>query len=188
MTWHRDHLRLRDPERARRRRVAAHNKKQAELAAALAAAEAERRAAREARRAELDARRAKAQPERQRRSRVDWGELTEDSVVATMQVGWERGATVLAMRAAGLTFRAIGERLNVSSTRASQIAAKAQRERRWGRRSPVEVWMSRSVVWDVSQRERDQLCGTLGVLAFDTRRDWLIVATPSRAAIKRRAA
>jgi len=188
MTWHRDYLRLARPERARTRRVLAHFTKQAEFEAALVLAQAEARATSEARRAELDARRARAQPERQRRSRVDWAELTNDSVVATMQVAWERGATLLAMRAAGLTYRDIGERLNISASRASQIAEKAQHDRRHGRRSPVEVWMSRSVVWDVTRRERGYLCGTLDVLACDTRRDWLIVATSSPRSIKRRAA
>jgi len=175
-------------EQARQRRARAYDKQQDELAAALARAEAEWRAKREARRAELDARRARAQPPRQRRSRVDWEELTGDSVVATMQVAWERGATVLAMRAAGLTYTMIGERLCISGSRARQIAEKGESQRRRGHRSPVEVWMSRSVVWDMSQRERDQLCGTVGVLAFDNRRDWLIVATPPPRSTKRRAA
>jgi hypothetical protein len=54
------------------------------------------------------------------------------------RVSWERGFEAVTMREYGMTYRAIAEHYGVTPSRASQIVAKAERLRRWGKFPPSE--------------------------------------------------
>ena len=54
------------------------------------------------------------------------------------QACWDRGVAALDMRVSGMTYRAIAEHYGVTNERARQIVGKAERQRRWGHRPPVE--------------------------------------------------
>jgi hypothetical protein len=110
---------------------------------------------------------------RERRSNINWLEVTGERTVASRQMHWERRATALAMRKAGLTFRAIGKRLDVSGSRARQMVDQA--ERAHGKRSPGEVWMGEMKI--SADMRRWQLKAALDALAVvpkhDPESDWI---------------
>jgi hypothetical protein len=79
--------------------------------------------------------------ERSRRSRIDWSELIDNPVTVQRQIQWERRMTALAMRKAGLTYKAIGERMGITRSRARQVVWKASRT--WiNQESPAEAFMN----------------------------------------------
>jgi hypothetical protein len=86
--------------------------------------------------------------ERERRSRIKWAELIDDGYIVKRQIAWERRATALAMRNAGMTFTEIGDRFGgLSRGRAQQLVAHAERERsRPGRRSPAEAYFAEAPI------------------------------------------
>lgn len=83
----------------------------------------------------------KAIEHRTRRSRIDWSELLDNPVTVERQVQWERQTTALAMRQAGLTFRAIGARMGLSGSGAQQLVWRAEC-RKPGAVSPAEAYMN----------------------------------------------
>jgi hypothetical protein len=59
---------------------------------------------------------------------VSWSDVLP-SPIARQQGVWERAQSALRMRQAGLTYRAIGERLGISGSMARLLTPKARRER-----------------------------------------------------------
>jgi hypothetical protein len=158
--------------------------------------QARRRAAIEADRREFEARQqaiaerrqarlaAAAPPVLQRRSRTDWAELTGDGAVAKEQIAWERRQTVRQMRRAGMTYGEIGAHFGISTGRAQQMGASAERCANNPRhRSPVEAWMDKSARPDLGDAVRVRrgraraLVGTLNAFAYAPHRDWLLVGS-----------
>jgi hypothetical protein len=121
------------------REAEAKAKREAELKAQREAERARRRKA-DAERVIKAAERAAREP-RCRRSRIDWSELIDNPVTVERQIQWERHTTALAMRAAGLTYREIGERMGISRTRAAQMVDRASR-RKPNAVSPGEAFMN----------------------------------------------
>jgi hypothetical protein len=79
--------------------------------------------------------------ERSRRSRIDWSELIDNPMTVQRQIQWERRMTTLAMRKAGLTYKVIGERMGITSSRARQLVWSASRP--WkNQESPAEAFMN----------------------------------------------
>ena len=66
---------------------------------------------------------------RARRSRIDWSELIDNPVTAERQVQWERQSTALAMHKAGLTYRAIGERMGLTKSGVHILVRHARRRK-----------------------------------------------------------
>lgn len=95
---------------------------------------------------------------RSRRSRIDWSELLDNPVTVERQVQWERQTTALAMRQAGLTYRAIGARMGLSGDGAQRLVHRAGRCRRKpGAVSPAEAFMNAELhkeVQDFAQMQR----------------------------------
>jgi hypothetical protein len=110
---------------------------------------------------------------RERRSRIDWLEVTGERTIATRQMHWERRATALAMRKAGLKFGEIGRRLDVHSSRARQMVDQAEREH--GKRSPGEVWMGEMKVSpDLRWRQAKAAISALWLMPkHDPEADWI---------------
>ncbi len=143
---------------------------------------ADRRRAEKAARERAEARELKrAGPARERRSRIEWADLIDDRDVVIRQAGWERNATALAMRAAGMTFRQIGEYMGVTTARARQRVAKAQRVRnRPGHQSPIEHLQRGNVAFQLAQFSRCELrrlAASLQAFCWGTQRDWLLVGS-----------
>jgi hypothetical protein len=115
---------------------------------------------------------------RERRSRVDWCELTGDQGLATRQIAWERASTVLAMRRAGFTLNDIAQRFGLHKTRVRQIEVRGEREQIGARVSPIEQWMRET------QTSLRQIVGPLPLtpVVLSQKRDWLLIATPWRSA------
>jgi len=119
---------------------------------------------------------------RERRSRVVWGDMVADKTVVLSQVAWERGETVLAMREAGFTLRAIGRRLGLSGARIKQIADKATVHRLRNQRPPIVVGTelaAAGVAAALRDRKRiKRFAEALGALGGARQRDWLNVGSP----------
>jgi hypothetical protein len=116
---------------------------------------------------------------RERRSRIEWSDMLDDGTLVISQVAWERGETVVAMREAGLTLRAIGRRFGLSGARIKQIADKAYRMRQFDRRPPIDTSAERvaaSVAIELKSRPRvRRFVQALDALGGGHRRDWLDV-------------
>lgn len=132
-----------------------------------------------ARRAELQAARdamTERDHERERRSRIKWSEVIDNGAVVKAQIAWERRATALAMRQAGIGFRAIGERLGVSSARAQQLVAHAERwqSQPW-RRSPAEAYMAATGVAAINPQKAVRLKLAVAALVSppEVEADWI---------------
>jgi hypothetical protein len=82
-------------------------------------------------------------PDRRRRSRIDWSALIDDRELINRQEGFERNATALAMRDAGMTYEAMGECMGVTRERARQMVNKALRQR--GKPAPIEAYLQQSL-------------------------------------------
>jgi hypothetical protein len=119
---------------------------------------------------------------RERRSRIAWDDMIDNSMVVVSQVAWERGETVLAMREAGFTLRAIGQRFDLSGARIKQIADKALLQRLRDRRAPVVVSVDRAaaaVAAELKDRRRIvRFMQSLSALRLSPKRDWLNVGSP----------
>jgi len=121
---------------------------------------------------------------RERRSRIEWGDMIDNGTVVSSQIAWERGETVIAMREAGLTFEMIGKRLGFGKARAQQIASKAYWRRQMDRRAPVVVSTDRAAVAAAvvlglgDERRLWRFSQALDALAGARRRDWLNVGSP----------
>jgi hypothetical protein len=104
---------------------------------------AERKAKYDKQQASLAAQKAKRESlaDRARRSRIDWSELLDNPTTVKRQIQWERQTTALAMRKAGLTYRAIGERMGLSGSATKVLVWHAER-RKPGAVSPAEAFMN----------------------------------------------
>jgi hypothetical protein len=119
---------------------------------------------------------------RERRSRIAWDDMIDNKTIVLSQVAWERGETVLAMREAGFTLRAIGKRFGLSGARIKQMADKARLLRLRDRRPPVVVG-SELAAAGVAAELRDKrrivrFAEALGALGGARQRDWLNVGSP----------
>ena len=151
--------------------------------------EKKRAAAREAYQAKLAARRAtiaakppKEQPEKERRSRVDWAAMLGDEGLAFRQRAWERKMTALRMREVGMTFREVGERLGVGPARAAQLVTQAERCRKHERLAPVEPFcnaepelLAADFRWRYTKTQMRRMAATLDAMIYGGPRDWLLV-------------
>lgn len=128
--------------------------------------------------------RALEEEHRERRSRIEWGDMIDNGSVVSSQIAWERGETVIAMREAGLTYRQIGKRLGFGTARAQQIGSRAYLQRQRERRAPVVVSTDRTAVAVAvvlglgDDRRLWRFVRALDALAGARRRDWLNVGSP----------